>query len=613
MIRSERAFDGPNVWARVPVTRLTIEFSSSDQCDPEFVHRVREMLGTLCDPTSSAFPIASLSWPEHATPAAVFGAITIDLQRRAGFPVSYSATRAMPGGRLQEVVIQHEHADVASEACRLAVLVLERAFGGEIDPKAWNTAVDRFWWVSAPRRKVGIGQRVIDAARVRGIPVSRIDPSGRIVELGTGRYRRRFHDSITSLAPKLGERITHDKRLTSEFLRAAGIPVAESRTVRTVEQAVAAAESIGYPVVLKPNDGAASAGVHLHLADEHDIRARFPLTAGTTETGIVVVECQVAGRDYRVSVAGDEVLVYENRPPLLVGDGTQTVSALISGENADPRRGRSESFPLSPIVVDAQVTNDLARRGYDLESVPAPGERIELRPVGKIADGWISVDCTDEAHPENVALFRMAARLLDLDVVSIDVIAADIGRPLVETGGAIIEMNVGSVFRNELYPGEGAARDIGPLMLEAMFPAGALGRVPVVAVMGDDADDVSADIAEYFIGRGRVVGIANGDGVRVGGMRLRSGDWTNAAGARMVLDNPATEIAVVAVTGQKIIEEGLGFDACDLVVVTGISGLTRPNGEPVETVVSEVCVASGGVVAEGGDDWRTMIAHVRSD
>ncbi|HEY0165703.1 MAG TPA: ATP-grasp domain-containing protein [Jatrophihabitans sp.] len=54
-----------------------------------------------------------------------------------------------------------------------------------------------------------------------------------------------------------------DKHLTRQALDAAGVPQAASIAVRSVEEAASAAERLGYPVVLKPRNLAASFGVTL--------------------------------------------------------------------------------------------------------------------------------------------------------------------------------------------------------------------------------------------------------------------------------------------------------------------------------------------------------------
>jgi biotin carboxylase len=105
-----------------------------------------------------------------------------------------------------------------------------------------------------------------------------------------------------------------DKHLTRQALAAAGVPQPQSVLVADEQQALAAAERIGYPVVLKPRALAASLGVVL-AADAFDVRRHFAFARDTTvpeaphyDTNVLVEEC-VTGAEISVdsAVHGGEV------------------------------------------------------------------------------------------------------------------------------------------------------------------------------------------------------------------------------------------------------------------------------------------------------------------
>lgn len=75
-----------------------------------------------------------------------------------------------------------------------------------------------------------------------------------------------------------------DKHLTRERMTAAGVPQPRSIAVGSLDQAIAAAEEIGYPVVLKPRGIAASIGVVL-VHDEAALRENFAFARDTTVPG----------------------------------------------------------------------------------------------------------------------------------------------------------------------------------------------------------------------------------------------------------------------------------------------------------------------------------------
>jgi predicted ATP-grasp superfamily ATP-dependent carboligase len=96
-----------------------------------------------------------------------------------------------------------------------------------------------------------------------------------------------------------------DKHLTRRVLAEAGVPQPYSILVETVEQGVAAAAGIGYPVVLKPRDPAASMGVVL-VASETELREQFALASDSTVSGTgisVLVEENADGPEISVDCA----------------------------------------------------------------------------------------------------------------------------------------------------------------------------------------------------------------------------------------------------------------------------------------------------------------------
>jgi acetate---CoA ligase (ADP-forming) len=84
-------------------------------------------------------------------------------------------------------------------------------------------------------------------------------------------------------------------------LEAAGVPVPRSISVRRVEEAIAAAESIGYPVAIKIDDAAvlhkaAVGGVHLGVGDPDAVRAAVDsLTPLLTPDATISVQAMASG------------------------------------------------------------------------------------------------------------------------------------------------------------------------------------------------------------------------------------------------------------------------------------------------------------------------------
>ena len=107
-----------------------------------------------------------------------------------------------------------------------------------------------------------------------------------MIQLGQGKYQERIRATMTSMTSALAVDIASDKKMTNRLLAAAGLPVPRSEVVRNADEAVAAAERIGYPVVTKPLDGNHGRGVGLNLTNAkgrpHRVRASAEGVPGRT-------------------------------------------------------------------------------------------------------------------------------------------------------------------------------------------------------------------------------------------------------------------------------------------------------------------------------------------
>ena len=113
-----------------------------------------------------------------------------------------------------------------------------------------------------------------------------------------------------------------DKAQTRQALDRAGVPQPRSAAVSLVEQALSAADSIGYPIILKPRGLGASLGV-VRVDDTEALRRFFPFTRDTpapdpvrysTDAPVLVEEC-VTGEEISV----DAVVTDGRVVPLFIG------------------------------------------------------------------------------------------------------------------------------------------------------------------------------------------------------------------------------------------------------------------------------------------------------
>ena len=258
-------------------------------------------------------------------------------------------------------------------------------------------------------------------------------------------------------------------------------------------------------------------------------------------------------------------------PAQVVGDGVHTVAELVDIVNMDPRRGEDHATSLSKIKLDAVSLAVLADQGYTPESVPPAGAACSIRRNANLSTGGTAIDVTDRVHPEVAARAIEAAAVVGLDMAGVDVVAIDIGRPLEEQGGVIVEVNAAPGLRMHLEPSAGMSRPVGEAIVGTLFPDGENGRIPIVAVTGVNGKTTTTRfIAHILQGTGRRVGMTCTDGIYIDGRRIDSGDCSGPQSAGTVLMNPAVDAAVLETARGGILRDGLGFDRCDVAVVTNI-------------------------------------------
>ena len=407
------------------------------------------------------------------------------------------------------------------------------------------------------------------AAEDRGIPVTRVT-DGSLLQLGHGARQRRVWAAETDETSAIAEAIAQDKNLTKKLLGAIGIPVPEGRPAATADEAWRIAEEIGLPVVVKPQKGNQGKDVSVRLATEEAVRVAFD--AAAKRDGLVLVERYVAGRDFRLLVVGDRLAAAARREaPQILGDGVRTVEELVRAENQNPRRGDDHATSLSKLRLDAIAVETLARQGLDPRSVPENGQTVTLRLNANLSTGGTAVDVTEDVHPEVASAAIRAVRMVGLDIAGVDVVAPSIHEPLSVTGGVIVELNAAPGLRMHLDPSSGTPRAVGKAIVDAMLEAGDTARIPIVAVTGTNGKTTTVRcIAHVLSCASRRVGMTCTDGIYVEGRRIDTGDCSGPKSARIVLGHKRVDAAVLETARGGILREGLGFDWCDVAVVTNV-------------------------------------------
>lgn len=274
---------------------------------------------------------------------------------------------------------------------------------------------------------------IVDEALRRGIEVSIVDPvAGELVLRHGGRTRTVFQ-SLSDLTSAIAFRRCDDKLLTRRVLEDADLPVAPGRL------ATGGADDEDFlaehgSLVVKPCRGEGGAGISVGVTDLDDLREA--IESARTSCDRVLLEAAVPGDDLRVLVIdGDVVAASVRRPPIVVGDGTSTVRALIEARN-DQRAAELGDGMTTPLddITEATVRS----AGHGLDDVLAEGTELAVRRTANLHTGGTIHDLTERLHPDLAQTALRATAAVDLPVAGVDIMVED-----PEAGGShvVIEVN----------------------------------------------------------------------------------------------------------------------------------------------------------------------------
>jgi cyanophycin synthetase len=594
---------GPNIWTYRPVLEVWLDIGALEDSPsntiPGFYERLTAWLPTLIEHRCGIGERGGFlqrlregTWPGH-----ILEHVTLELQNLAGMQSGFGKARETSVRGVYKVVVRSRNEQVTRTALHAARdLILAAMQDKPYDVAATVTLLNEM----VDSRCLGPSTAcIVDAATDRGIPSIRLT-EGNLVQLGYGVCQHRIWTAETDQTSAIAESISRDKDLTKTLLSACGVPVPEGRIVDSPADAWEAAEDIGLPVVVKPTDGNHGRGVSTELMTREEVETAFELA--DKEGSEVIVERFVRGNEHRLLVVGGRLAAAARGETIsLLADGSSSIRTLIDEQiNTDPRRGEAEEFPLDAIRIDenAAAQFEIARQGYTADSVPLAGAAVLIQRNGNVA-----FDVTDLVHPEVAETVALAARIVGLDIAGVDLVAEDISRPLAAQGGAIVEINAGPGLLMHLKPASGEPRPVGRAIVDSLFSERETGRIPVVGICGTQGKaQVARIVARLLKLDGLYVGLASRDGLFFDKRIVDKKDSANWAAAQKVLLNRSVQAAVIENSLETILSEGLGYDRCQVGVITNLDPSKHVGEFYIETAeqVCNVLRTQIDVVLKGG-------------
>src|SRR3954471_18079563 len=328
LILDKAVFVGPSLYAHFPVIRLHIDLGPLEEWPSGKLGR------RFTDPLIAALPGLKEHGCSYSKPGGFIRRLTegdgtwmghilehvaIELQNVAGEPVTFGKTRGNGVTGRYHVIYQYEQEDVGLEAGQLGVTLLHSLLPPALRPAGavpagFDFAAERDEFIRfAQRRALGPStMSLVRAAEERRIPWIRLNEQS-LIQFGHGRFQQRIQATITTRTPHIAVELASDKEETNRILGNLGLPVPQQRLVQQADDAVAAAERIGYPVVVKPYNANHWRGISIHLTTAEQVRTAFEVAREHSRS--VIIESFIAGDDHRMLVINGELVAVAKRVP----------------------------------------------------------------------------------------------------------------------------------------------------------------------------------------------------------------------------------------------------------------------------------------------------------
>jgi cyanophycin synthetase len=610
-----RALRGPNYWSvhRQKLIAMRLDIESLEKRPTNeiegFPERLEAMFPEMYEHQCSEnrdggffFRVREGTWIGH-----VVEHIALEIQKLAGMDVRFGRTRETNVKGVYNVVFSYMEENVGLFAAMVSVDIARKLVDGE----AYDIEADiQKMREMRDRERLGPSTgAIVEEAAARGIPYSRLNNSS-LVMLGYGVNQKRVQATISSTTSNIAVDIACDKEETKNLLKKANVPIPDGLMVRYEDELEEAINTLKYPIVIKPINGNHGKGATININNWEE--ALDALDYAQEYSKKVIVEKFIHGHDFRLLVINYKLVAAAKRTPAYVmGDGKLTIQELINIINSDPKRGYGHENILTVITVDGSTYDILDKKGLSLDSVLPEGEILYLKKTANLSTGGTSTDVTDLVHPYNVFLAERIARIIGLDICGIDIMATDIATPINENGGTVLEVNAAPGFRMHVAPTEGLPRNVAAPVIDMLFPPGTEATIPIVAVTGTNGKTTTTRLIAHMMKNiGHKVGYTTTEGIYIQNMMMMEGDCTGPQSAEFVLRDPAVDFAVLECARGGILRAGLGFEKCDIGIVTNVTedhlGLkdieTLDEMAMVKSVIPETVKREGFAILNADDD-----------
>ncbi|MFL2803153.1 MAG: hypothetical protein ACJ0DD_10455 [Paracoccaceae bacterium] len=409
-----------------------------------------------------------------------------------------------------------------------------------------------------------LNKNFLNSAYKLKIPILKI--AAEIFQFGWGKHSFQLGGTFTEKTPRNSVVMVRNKYATNQILKRAGFPVLDEDLVKEEKSCKKFIDKYGFPVVIKPADKDAGAGIQADITNQKELSKAFKNCLKISKN--ILIQRVATGNHYRLTVVnGKLVWTFKQLLAAVVGDGQSKISLLIKKENSCPKRNSIyKSIPIN------EATNILLKKqNLDMDSIPAKGEKVKLGTISNVYAGAIPfVIPKDKVHPDNIFLIERAANLFRLDVTGIDFFIEDISKSWLEQEAKILEIN----SCPDLSPSSPHLYDI--ILSQAISGDG---RVPTVLILSDSNNETDLRKFVSFCSlNGKKAGIFSHQKIRINNQLILSGSSKDLSKIDILLmDNSIDFLIMVVESTYESFKLGLPIDRFDSLCIE--SHLPREDGK----------------------------------
>lgn len=578
--------DGPNLVSRHSIVRLSLKDGETGEVDTRaLLAAVKALNLRQSAPLPAEEQLATRLGAEDriARPDAI-GHLCLVLQDDR-FPETLSYHLIPTSKDMPDICVETIEPNVG----RVAVLFANRlvlaamATGKPLSADGLAQEAMKFMEARHRLRMTENTRLLVEAARDRDIPCRLAARRDLPVTFGYGRLRNRMFETLADSSSAVATQIlSRDKRQTAALLSSMGLPVPRQRAIADRPSLKAAVDAIGFPLVVKGSMGKGGTGVTADIRSEEALEEA--LGKVPKENYPILIEAFVEGIDHHLFVVGGRMAAAVRRVPAhVIGDGESTIRQLVRADNIK-RRSDRYGYWLTPLAIDPDSCECLSEQGLDPGSVPEKDRFVRLRHTDDLGAGGVCEDISDLVHPDVVDAAERAAVYAGLELAGVDIMTPDIGKPLSETGGTILEVNCIPSLRP--YYATLKPCSLAGVIVDHLFQDKAKGRIPIAAVTGIAAtQNTCALISRVLTRSGRTVGMVGETDAQIAGRPIGAPNTDRATFTHAVLSDTIVDAAVLCVDNEDVVSNGLGFDKCSVAVVTALAP-TEGEAAPVEQILA---------------------------